>query len=41
LYTTVNFLVEENTKFMEKHCKGYAAWIDEYSRRTAAMAENR
>ena len=41
LYTTVNFLVEENTKFMEKHCKNYKLGIEEYSKRTVAMAEQR
>lgn len=29
LYTTVNFLLEDNTKFMEKHLQGYAEWVYE------------
>ena len=28
LYTTVNFLVEENTKFLEKHLKMYKSWLE-------------
>ena len=39
LYTTVNFLVEENTLFMEKNCPGYKAWIDQNGRLTPATAE--
>jgi hypothetical protein len=29
LYTTVNFLVEDNTTFLERHLKMYKAWLQE------------
>ena len=32
LYTTVNFLVEENTKFLEKHLKMYKGWVEQQTK---------
>ena len=41
LYTTVNFLVEENTKFLEKHLKMYKGWVEKQAKNLTSENELR
>ena len=31
MYTTANFLLEDNITFLEKYLEGYAKWVYEYT----------